>query len=141
MWSATAISPGGAALELRVGTRPLGSAALGNQVSPVEYLLISIASCLALSCRVVLLRRRIELMRYQVHVVGEKAPEPPSRLSRMSATINLPAWITEAVARAIAHDAEALCTVSNTILGACPIAVSAHLMPVDPAPGDAIEGA
>jgi uncharacterized OsmC-like protein len=118
-WSVNAVSEGQLPLTLFCDGRPLtqnGSAA-GDNVSPVQYLLISIASCFALSCRAVLSRRKLSQVSFEVVTIGEKpVVATESRLSQVSVVAIFGSGITETEAALITEQAKPLCTVTNTIL-------------------------
>ncbi len=118
-WSVNAISEGQAPLALFCDGRPLTQSAPAtvDDVSPVQYLLISIASCFALSCRAVLGRRRLTRASFEVVAVAEKAASViDNRLSGISVVAIFGDGITEADAALIAEQAKPLCTVTNTVL-------------------------
>ncbi len=119
-WSVNAISEGRTPLTLFCDGRPLtqSTPATLDDVSPVQYLLISIASCFALSCRAVLSRRNLRQNCFEVVAVGEKAraPATESRLTHISVVAIFGGGITEAEAKLITEQAQPLCTVTNTIL-------------------------
>jgi uncharacterized OsmC-like protein len=94
-----------------------------DNVSPVEYLLISAASCFALSIRAVLLARKLAGIGFEVVTTGEKVPNSPSRLNHIALTVIFAGDIDESRAAAIANDAKSLCTVTNTILNTPVIAI------------------
>jgi uncharacterized OsmC-like protein len=98
---------------LSVADQPL-AITCAEQVSPVEYLLISIASCFALSCRMALRHRELTADSLEVLVQGTKAQEGPSRLETIDIELVLPDELA-AQADAIAVDSKQLCTVTNTL--------------------------
>ncbi len=95
-----------------------------GEVSPVEYMLISIAGCFALSCRGAMKSRNLPATEVEVVVTGEKARDPPSRVGRISLVVALGQGIDAVDVDAILHDAKQLCTVTNTISGAPSIEVT-----------------
>jgi uncharacterized OsmC-like protein len=103
-----------------------------DNISPVQYLLISAASCFALSVRAVLLARKLSGAAFEVVTTGEKALDAPSRLNHIAIAVIFGDHIGESQAVAIANDAKALCTVTNTILGTPVIALSSRTA-ADPA--------
>jgi uncharacterized OsmC-like protein len=92
-------------------------------ISPVEYLLIAAAGCLALSCRAVLTERDGSAIPVEVTAIGNKAPEPPSRLARIGLAVRFGSQIGAADARSIVEKAKKLCTVTNTLLGSVAIEI------------------
>ena len=88
-----------------------------DNVSPVEYLLVAIATCFALSCRAALKTRQLPLVALEVAVEGEKAPDQPSRLAAIRIAVRFDAALGEADATAVTTEAKSLCTVTNTLAG------------------------
>ncbi|UXT97058.1 OsmC family protein [Agrobacterium tumefaciens] len=87
--------------------------------NPLDLLYSSLAACLALSARIAASRMAV-LDRFEkvtVHVSGEKADEEPSRIVRFDVRIEIKGDLDEATRSAIAHMAEDICTVSNTLKG------------------------
>jgi uncharacterized OsmC-like protein len=83
-------------------------------VSPVEYLLVSIATCFALSCRVALAQRERTRDDFDVIVRGSKAADLPSRLDQIELEL-LFAGGFDGQAEDAAEHAKRLCTVTNTL--------------------------
>ena len=85
--------------------------------NPLDLLYASLAACLAISARIAAselgLFDRLTMVRVQV--VGEKAPQTPSRVARIASTLALEGNLDAAQRRAIAEHAEKICTVSNTL--------------------------
>lgn len=108
--------------------RPLTQSSPGtlDNVSPVEYLLISAAACFALSIRAVLLARKLSGLAFEVVATGEKTLDSPSRLNHIALSVIFGNDIDESRAAAIANDAKSLCTVTNTILGSPAISVTSR---------------
>jgi uncharacterized OsmC-like protein len=127
-WSVSAISSAKEPLDIYSGGRPLTQTvpATIDDVSPVEYLLVSVATCFALSCRAVLAPRRLSAATFEVTVVGTKAQDPPSRLNHIEVSVAFGGDISENMAVEIAAEAKLLCTVTNTILGAPQIEIAAR---------------
>lgn len=127
-WSVSVSSSAKEPLKIFCDGRPLTQSAPAtvDHVSPVEYLLISVAACFALSCRAALKSRKRALGSFEVVATGEKASDPPSRISRIDVVAAFRDGIDEAEAAAIAADAKLLCTVTNTIAGSPRITVSAR---------------
>jgi uncharacterized OsmC-like protein len=88
---------------------------------PVEQLLVSVASCFAKSCHIVLSARGEAPCDIRVAVVGEKAADPPNRLSRIRIDCDL-IGLDPAQAGRVRRDAKRICTVTNTL--ACEFEVS-----------------
>jgi uncharacterized OsmC-like protein len=116
-------------LEIYCAGRPLTQSAPAtvDDVSPVEYLLISVATCFALSCRAALSARQLPQSAFEVLVLGEKALDKPSRLASIDVAVEFGDALQGAEAEAVVRDAKQLCTVTNTILGNPAIGISARL--------------
>jgi uncharacterized OsmC-like protein len=128
-WSVSAISLGRAPLSLFCDGRPLTQTAPAtiDNVSPVEYLLVSAATCFALSVRAVLQARKLSGIDFEVAATGEKAPDLPSRLNHIALAAVFRYGVDESQAAAIAADAKSMCTVTNTILRTPDITVGAQV--------------
>ena len=119
-WSVRALSHGIEPPALFCRGQPVAEiAGAGAALQPVEYLLAAVASCFALSCRAALAARRLRRIGYEVIVAAEKAPEPPSRLKEIAVSVSFSDGVPEEDAAALVKEAEALCTITNTLL-ACP---------------------
>lgn len=87
--------------------------------NPLDLLYSSLAACLALGARIAASRMAV-LDRFEkvtVRVSGEKADEEPSRIVRFDVRIEIKGDFDEATRSGIAHMAEDICTVSNTLKG------------------------
>ncbi len=118
-WSVNAVSEGTRSLQLFCDDMPLGKAlTMSENLSPIQYLLISIASCFALSCRAELGRRKLGTrIPFEVVVTGDKeSGTADNLLSRISIVAIFGSAITEPLAREITARAKPLCTVANTLL-------------------------
>ncbi|WP_425647333.1 OsmC family protein [Agrobacterium leguminum] len=94
--------------------------------NPLDLLYSSLSACLALSARIAASCMGV-LDRFEkvtVHVSGEKAEEEPSRIVRFDVRIEIKGDFDEAARGAIAHMAEDICTVSNTLKGDAEFALS-----------------
>ena len=87
--------------------------------NPLDLLYSSLSACLALSARIAASRMGVldRFEKVMVHVSGEKAEEEPSRIVRFDVRIEIMGDFDEATRSAIAHMAEDICTVSNTLKG------------------------
>ena len=114
-------------MALSCGGRPLTPGVIGapDNLSPVEYLLVSIAGCFALSCCGALRHRKGPPTPVEVTVTGEKALDAPSRVARIVLTVVFGGGMSQEEAAVIAQEAKHLCTVTNTILGKPNIEVTA----------------
>ena len=126
-WVVSAMTAPKQPLALCCAGRPLNSAGSGSleSVSPVEYMLLAIAGCFALSCAGALRARESPPTPVEVVVTGEKAPDAPSRVHRIALAVAFGGGMSEAEAVAIAREAKHLCTVTNTIFGAPIVEVTA----------------
>ena len=107
-------------MALFCGGRPLTATGPGcaDDVSPVEYMLIAIAGCFALSCCGALKSRKAPPTAVEVTVTGEKAADAPSRVGRIALAVVFDGGTAPVDAAAIAQEAKHLCTVTNTLFGA-----------------------
>jgi uncharacterized OsmC-like protein len=122
-WTIQVISKKGAALAFYRHGEALGvCGAPTAAISPVEYLLIGTAGCLALSCRAVLADSDGSGT-VEVSAIGSKDPEPPSRLARIRLAVRLADEIGLVEARSVVEKAKKLCTVTNTLLGSVAIEI------------------
>ncbi|EMS94890.1 hypothetical protein H009_24911 [Agrobacterium tumefaciens str. Cherry 2E-2-2] len=94
--------------------------------NPLDLLYSSLSACLALSARIAASRMGVldRFEKVMVHVAGEKAEEEPSRIVRFDVRIEIKGDFDEATRSAIAHMAEDICTVSNTLKGDAEFALS-----------------
>jgi uncharacterized OsmC-like protein len=129
-WSVNVVSEGQTPLTLFSDGRPLTQSAPAtvDDVSPVQYLLIAIASCFALSCRAVLAQRKLSRISFEVVATGEKSSGTPNRLANIAVVAIFRSGITESEAALIAGHAKPLCTVTNTILTAPEIQYSSRAL-------------
>lgn len=102
----------GGALEIVTGVSEPG-------FNPIDLLYSSLAACLALSARIAASRMGLldSFEGVVVDVSGEKSAEEPYRIIRFDIKIALAGDFGEATRTAIAHMAEDICTVSNTLKG------------------------
>jgi len=118
-WSVNAVSDGQAPLTLFCDDRPIGRGAVGapHDLSPVQYLLISIAGCFALSCREELRRRHLHNIPFEVVVMGDKDPAAVKNLLNAISIVTIfSGGISESLGREITAHAKPSCTVTNTLL-------------------------
>jgi len=117
-WSVNAVSDGHTPLTLFCDGRPVGPGAVGasQDLSPVQYLLISIAGCFALSCREELRQRRLRNIPFEVVVMGDKQPGAARNLLNAISIVTIfNGGISESLAREVINRAKPLCTVTNTL--------------------------
>ena len=109
----------GGALEVVTGVSEPG-------FNPIDLLYSSLAACLALSARIAASRLGM-LDRFEgvaVDVSGEKSADEPYRILRFDIRIEITGNFDAATRAAIAHMAEDICTVSNTLKGNAEFALS-----------------
>lgn len=112
-------TPTGASLEIVTGVSEPG-------FNPIDLLYSSLAACLALSARIAASRLGV-LDRFEgvaVDVSGEKSADEPYRILRFDIRIEITGNFDDATRTAIAHMAEDICTVSNTLKGNAEFALS-----------------
>lgn len=115
-WSIQVISPAAGPLQVRRDDAPLDLNQIGpGQVTPVELLLVSIATCFALSCQAALVLRQQPSTAFEVEVRGSKAPQLPSRLAEVRLDVRFAAGLPAEEALRIAALAKQMCTVTNTL--------------------------
>jgi uncharacterized OsmC-like protein len=119
-WAVNVVSNGQLPLTLYCDGRPVTQTlpATLNDISPVEYLLIALASCFALSCRAVLADTKRPRTSFEVVATGEKAPSADNRLTNISIVGIFRSGISESDAASITAQARPLCTVNNSVLDA-----------------------
>jgi uncharacterized OsmC-like protein len=119
-WTTRAVwqSPGPVALF--VADEPLTArvASTTNPVSPVEYQLIAVAGCFALSLEAARKAREWPESVFDVTVSGSKAPDLPSRLQRIAIDVSIRGPLDAAAQSTLLKDAKRLCTVTNTLADA-----------------------
>ncbi|WKL21126.1 OsmC family protein [Agrobacterium tumefaciens] len=102
----------GGALEIVTGVSEPG-------FNPIDLLYSSLAACLTLSARIAVSRMGLldHFEGVTVDVAGEKSAEEPYRIIRFDIRIEITGDFDESTRAAIAHSAEDICTVSNTLKG------------------------
>ena len=109
------------------GTIALNRGATDPSFSPVDLLYAAIAGCLVVSARTAASKRglldKVTLIRARVN--GEKAGEGPARIARLLIHFEIAGDFDAATRAALIAEAEATCTVSNT-LRALPELVTTH---------------
>lgn len=87
--------------------------------NPLDLMYSSLAACLVLSARIAASRMGL-LGRFEAvaaKVTGEKSEGEPARILRFDMELTITGDFDEATKQAIAHEAERICTVSNTLRG------------------------
>ncbi|KAB1086851.1 OsmC family protein [Neorhizobium galegae] len=128
-------------VELKVKTRPIGATAILGRLghpqvtsetnghvdvvtgasepgfNPLDLMFSSLAACLVLSGRIAASKLGIldRLSEVKVHVTGEKAHEGPSRITKFIVDFRIEGDFDDEQKKQIAHMAEEICTVSNTL--------------------------
>jgi len=128
-------------VELKIKTRPIGATAVLGRLrhpqvtsetnghvdvvtgasepgfNPLDLMFSSLAACLVLSGRIAASKLGIldRLSEVRVHVTGEKAHGEPSRISSFIVDFHVEGDFDDEQRLQIAHMAEQICTVSNTL--------------------------
>lgn len=106
------MTPTGGALVVVTGASDPG-------FNPLDLLYSSLAACLVLSARIAASRMGV-LDRFesvQARVTGEKSEGEPARIVSFEMALTIAGDFDEETKQAIAHQAEEICTVSNTLRG------------------------
>ena len=101
------------------GKLPVVTGASDPGFNPLDLLYASLAACMVLSARIAASEMGV-LNRFegvQAQVAGEKSEEEPSRITSFDVRLTIRGDFDEDTKRAIAHRAEEICTVSNTLRG------------------------
>ncbi len=101
------------------GNLSVVTAASDPGFNPLDLLYSSLAACLVLSARIAASRMGV-LDRFQAveaKVTGEKSDGEPARILRFDMRLAITGNFDEETKQAIAHEAERICTVSNTLRG------------------------
>lgn len=87
--------------------------------NPLDLLYASLASCMAMSARIAAHRMGVHesIREIRVEASGQKAGEGPSRIAGFDIVFTIDGDIDAQTRTAIVHDAEEICTVSNTLSG------------------------
>lgn len=85
--------------------------------NPLDLLYASLASCMAMSARIAAHRMGVHesIREICVETSGRKADEGPSRIAQFDILFTIDGDIDAETKLAIVHDAEQICTVSNTL--------------------------
>lgn len=128
-WSIQVLAPATGPLQVRRDGAPLDLNHIGpGQVTPVELLLVSIATCFALSCQAAFPLRQQQATAFEVEVRGSKAPQLPSRLAEVQLEVRFAAGLPAAEAQRIAALGKQMCTVTNTMAAAPAFAVDVTVL-------------
>lgn len=87
--------------------------------NPIDLLYSSLAACLVLSARIAASRLGVldRLKNVSAEVTGEKSEGEPARITRFDMRLTIAGDFDNETRSAIAHQAEDICTVSNTLRG------------------------
>jgi uncharacterized OsmC-like protein len=88
---------------------------INNEITPVEYFLASIASCLAISYRMVMEAKKMSVIGVDVTVSACKEKNLPSRICDINASVSFNNILDNAIAEQLTKDAKRICTISNTL--------------------------
>jgi len=119
-WTVTAVlgdgdGDGDGVRYLRAGRALQSPIPAGPAPTPVEYLLIAVAGCFALSVRAAIAARDGSRPSLEVEAIGEKAADAPSRLGRIDVRVRLVEPVAGIDFGWILEEAKRLCTVTNTL--------------------------
>jgi uncharacterized OsmC-like protein len=94
--------------------------------NPLDLIYSSLAACLVLSARIAASRMGIldRIESVEADVSGEKAGDEPSRIARFNVILDIRGDLDDETRQKLAHEAEEICTVSNTLKGDPQFAVS-----------------
>ncbi|WP_288425660.1 OsmC family protein [uncultured Agrobacterium sp.] len=101
------------------GSLSVVTAASEPGFNPLDLLFSSLAACLVLSARIAASRMGVldRFASVEAKVTGDKSEGEPARILRFYMTLKISGDFDEATKQAIAHQAEEICTVSNTLRG------------------------
>jgi uncharacterized OsmC-like protein len=107
------------------GDVDLVTSASGQGFNPLDLLFASLASCLALSFRIAVSEVGLlqAFRKADISVTGVKSQGEPKHIERFSVQMTIDGDFTEEQRNALAHRAEEICTVSNTLKAAHDIAL------------------
>lgn len=112
-------TPTGGALAVVTGASDPG-------FNPLDLMYSSLAACLALSTRIAASRMGVldRFEKVSAHVSGEKSEGEPFRIVRFDIRLDIKGDYDAQTRLALAHEAEAICTVSNTLRGTAEFTVA-----------------
>lgn len=118
----------GATATLTPAGQPVVSSVTGGRIdvvtrpsepgfNPLDLLYASLSACLVLSARIAASERGLlgRIERLEATVRGDKAPDGPSRLAGIEATLLIEGDLDDDTRRELRHAAETICTISNTL--------------------------
>ncbi|HLG60136.1 MAG TPA: OsmC family protein [Vicinamibacterales bacterium] len=84
--------------------------------SPVQLLVISLAGCMSIDIVDILRKGRHPITAFRSDIIGERAPEPPTRLVRVRLEFHVQGAVpADAVTRAIALSRDKYCSVWHSL--------------------------
>ncbi len=104
------------------GTLDIVTGATQPGFNPLDLLYASLAACMVMSARIAASRRGVlgQIRDIRAQVSGEKAAGEPSRIARFEIVLTIDGDLDADTKMALVHEAEEICTVSNT-LGSVPV--------------------
>ncbi|WP_421361420.1 OsmC family protein [Agrobacterium rosae] len=101
------------------GALAVVTAASDPGFNPLDLLYSSLAACLVLSGRIAASRLGVldHFESVEAHVTGEKSEGEPARITHFDMRLKITGDFDAETKQAIAHMAEDICTVSNTLRG------------------------
>ncbi|NTF32111.1 OsmC family protein [Rhizobium skierniewicense] len=101
------------------GALSVVTAASDPGFNPLDLLYSSLAACLVLSARIAASRMGVldRFKSVEARVKGEKSVGEPARIMHFHMSLKISGDFDDETKQAIAHEAEAICTVSNTLRG------------------------
>ncbi|MBB3946897.1 putative OsmC-like protein [Rhizobium skierniewicense] len=101
------------------GALSVVTAASDPGFNPLDLLYSSLAACLVLSARIAASRMGVldRFKSVEARVKGEKSDGEPARIMHFHMSLKISGDFDDEMKQAIAHEAEAICTVSNTLRG------------------------
>jgi uncharacterized OsmC-like protein len=101
------------------GALSVVTAASDPGFNPLDLLYSSLAACLVLSARIAASHMGVldRFKSVEARVTGEKSDGQPARITHFHMSLKISGDFDDETKQAIAHEAEAICTVSNTLRG------------------------
>lgn len=99
--------------------------------NPIEYLLTSLAGCIATTARIIALQKKIDLKGMDINVEGSfdtdiilgKSRENRPGLTGINVTLNIDSDMSKSEKEAFVHDIESRCPISDNIANTTPVKV------------------
>ncbi len=104
--------------------QPANAGGTGAGPSPLEYLMVSVAGCIGTIGRIIAMQKRIELRGLSVSVEGDlnvdgllgKKTDDPVGFKEIRISVDIDADLTAGEKEAFAHEIDARCPVSYSLL-------------------------